>query len=385
MTFTPLSQPPAPPPPPETPEEPQSAGSQWGKAHHVLIVFVAAALVIWLCSGLYQVNASEEALVERLGQFITEPGSKEAHVVSQGLHYALPWPIDRVHKVPVRQTRTLTVQTFNASPEAYEEFKRELRSKGWRDELLSAIFDPYLITGDKNVVHIEIAVQYRIRDSEAWLMTVSHDLGRPEGPGPREELFQQLVAHAMITTISKLPVERILLEGREKLPNLLTAAVTDAMKIQVPDLKDAKKTTDFDLGVEIQKVDVVVARPPPLVKTAFEAVLQAQAEKEITRNRAETERTTMKNQAESDRDSMLREANAYRNQVTEAAKGEASRFSQVYSEFQKAPDITRYRLFTDTLREVSGKAERIFWVQPGQQVIITIDPPKFDAGQVQPK
>ena len=99
-------------------------GSRWGKAHHVLLGFVILAVIVWIGSGFYQVTADEVAVVERLGQFVSAggPGGK-ATLVEQGLHYRIPWPIDRVFKIPVQQTRTLTVNTFYAPQDEYADFK----------------------------------------------------------------------------------------------------------------------------------------------------------------------------------------------------------------------------------------------------------------------
>ena len=81
---------------------------------------------------------------------------------------------------------------------------------------------------------------------------------------------------------------------------------------------------------------------------------------------------------------MLKDADAYAKQVTDEAQGEANRFQQVYAQYEKAPEITRWNVFADAVRSVSGNAKRILFVQPGQKTILTIDPPTFDAGQVQP-
>ena len=96
-------------------------GSRWGKAHHVLLVFAACAIGVWLLSGFYKVKADEVAIVERLGQFVGSDG--KAALIEQGLHYHLPWPIDEVFKIPVQQTRTLTVNTFFAPMDEYADYK----------------------------------------------------------------------------------------------------------------------------------------------------------------------------------------------------------------------------------------------------------------------
>ena len=360
----------------DAPEE-TPTGSRWGKAHHVLLLFLAAAVVVWLLSGIYQVNTSEQALIERLGQFVGNAQGKP-EIVEHGLHYALPWPIDKVHKVSIVQTRTLHLTTFNAPPAAYEELKKDFRRNGVRDELLSAIFDPYLITADRNVVHVDIAVQYNIRNSEAWLMAVSHNFDNPDDLGNRDELLEQITSHVLITILSRRQVDKVLFEGSEELPKLLTDALSDAMTI--PDPSDPTKTSD--LGVEINKVDVQPPRPPAYIRPAFEGVLSARAERDILQAKAKSDANSMTESARAERENMVRDATAYADQVVKAAEGEANRFKDVLKEYQNAPDITRYRIYSDAVNEVAKYAERVYWVKPGQQVVITIDPPKFDAGQI---
>jgi len=153
---------------------PAPEGSRFGKAHHILLSFVTAALVIWLLTGFYQVKSDEVAIIERLGQYLQTPNEKAA-LIEQGLHYHLPWPIDTVHKVSIQQTMTLRVNAFDTSPEAYAEFKQQLmQARAGTLQQISAIFDPYLITADKSVVHMDISVVYRVNDPEAWLNTISH-------------------------------------------------------------------------------------------------------------------------------------------------------------------------------------------------------------------
>ncbi len=380
-TFTPLS--PSSPPPSADISLPQiePEGSHWGKAHHVLLLFLAIVLAVWILSGFYTVNADEEAIVERLGQYVTNDKGDKALVVDQGLHYHLPWPIDLVHKVPIKQALTLQVRTFNASPDNYKDFTRDLIRKGASIEQVEALFDPYLITADKNVVHMEIAVVYQIAEPEKWLMTVSHNPESADKSGTREELFNQVAAHVMIAQLAHMPVDNVLIDDRERLPQILMNKLVDAMKIHNP----GNPKEPIDLGISIQKVDVTALRPPDVVLPSFEAVLQSRADKEIAKRRAEAKRDSDVNFAEGQHRTMIGDAQAYASQVVDAATGDASRFSQVYTEFQNAPDITRWRLYSDAAQSITANAKQRLFVEPGQKSVLYIDPPQFDAGQATPK
>ncbi|HUO07096.1 MAG TPA: protease modulator HflK [Phycisphaerae bacterium] len=394
-------------PPPSPPSEPRSdlalpvsvdtdGGSRWGKAHHVLLFFVAAATAVWLLSGFYKVKADEVAVVERLGAFLGTGEGGKAMLVEQGLHYHIPWPIDQVFMIPVQQTRTLTVNAFFAPQEEYADFKRDLmrENPNVTPEWLSALFDPYLITSDKNVVHMSIAVTYQIDDPEAWIMSVSHESEAMLTAGAattgqitdgREALLQQVVQHAMVRQLAHIPIDNVLFEGSDKVFLILQNAIQKAMQIPDPDLSDPTSKRVRELGIQVQKVDVTGTRWPQyqMVNDAFQSVLRSKSEADGARFAAQSRAEAAKTQATSQRETMLRDAEAYAKQVTDEAQGEANRFSQVYAQYQKAPDVTRWNVFAEAAKSVSTNAKRILFVQPGQKTILTIDPPTFDAGQVQ--
>ncbi len=372
----------------------EEGGSRWGKAHHVLLIFAATAIVVWLLSGFYKVKADEVAIVERLGQFVGSDG--KAALIEQGLHYHLPWPIDEVFKIPVQQTRTLTVNTFFAPMEEYADYKRDLlRDPNYTPEFLSALFDPYLITSDKNIVHISVAVTYQITDPEDWIMSVSHESEDVSGTGAssssqitdqRERLIQYIVQRTMVRELAHIPIDDVLLEGNAKTFLTLQNAIQKA--VQNPDNTPGlpMSTKLHDLGITVQKVDPTGVRWPQyqMVNDAFQSVLKAKSDAESARYAAQTQAEGDHTRATAERETMLKNADAYAKQVTDEAQGEANRFQQVYAQYEKAPEITRWNVFADAVRSVSGNAKRILFVQPGQKTILTIDPPTFDAGQVQP-
>ncbi len=365
-------------------------GSRFGKAHHILLAFAGAALLLWVLSGIYKVNPGEVAIVERLGQFVGsvngQPGT--ATLVQPGPHYHLPWPIDTVHKVSTRQTRNLRVRVFNTTPDAYDEIKRQFiqQNQGSNINLvmLNALFDPYLITGDKNVVHMEVAVQYTVNDPEAWLTTASHEGDAAgESEGMREAIFQQVVQHAMVHMVSSMQINNILFEGRERLPEILRQGVTDALLL--PDPNDPTGKGRINLGIQVEKVDLVEARAPKYVQPKFEQVAQARADMVSTTARAQADANAAITQANAARQTLIGNAQAYNKQVVDSAQGEASRFSQVLEQYNRSPEVTRYNVYADAVRTVAAAATRIIYAQPGQQTTLTIDPPQFDAGQVNTK
>src|SRR5271155_1507692 len=142
----------------------------WFTAQLAMLIFLAGVAMVWLFSGSYQVGNGEVAVVERLGQYLTLPDGQPL-LVQPGWHYHLPWPLDTVYVIPTSQAQQLAISDFNQSPGNYEEWEKEIL----RDDpqatpaQVDAVFNPYLITGDRNVVHSEMSVQYHISDPVAYL------------------------------------------------------------------------------------------------------------------------------------------------------------------------------------------------------------------------
>ncbi len=361
-------------------QPPQPEGSRFAKAHHILLLFLAAAIVIWLLSGIYTVKSDEIAIVERLGQYVSTPDGK-AIQVEHGLQYHLPWPIDIVHKISVQQTATLRVNAFDTSPSENVDFKTMLQREGVPTEALSALFDPYLITADKSVIHMDISVIYRINDPEAWLNTISHTGDAAEGgEDMRADIFQQIAQHAMITQIAHMTLEEALFTKLPELPGDMLSTLQDAMNLPDPEHPGARQ----GLGVQIQKVEIVQARPPESVKSAFDQVIQAKAGLDTAKSQAEAESNATVTRAQGQVNTLQVDAQTYKKQTTEAARGEADRFNEIMVQFRNAPDVTRWNVFVDAVRSVSGNAKRMVFAQPGQKTILTVDPPQYDPNQVQP-
>lgn len=363
----------------------EAGGSKWGKAHHILLGFLILAVIVWIFSGFYQVRADETAIVERLGKYV-EVGDGKVEFVDTGLHYHLPWPIDIVYKIPIKETRHLTVDTFLASQDAYAEVKKEYLKQGADRDVLDAVFDPYLITADKNVIHMKIDVTYQITDPQAWISTISHEEGDniASAGGMREEVFRQIVQHAIIHQIAEMPINDVLFDKTEELPQSFQKTIQQAM--EVPYVDATGKAEQIDLGITLSAVTVPDKRWPQyaIVDQAFQNLIAARSQKDIFINQAKQQAQSEITQADSQALTMKRDAEAYAQRVSDEAKGEASRFSQVLEQYQNAPDVTRWNVYVEAVGAVSGQANRIMFVQPKQSSVLVIDPPSFDAGQVQP-
>jgi membrane protease subunit HflK len=373
------------------PEE-RVVGGRFARAHHILLYFVGAVVAVWLLSGFYKVNIDQVAIVERLGQFIATDTGRVIPVHS-GLHWHLPWPIDRVHVISVQQRLTMTVKSFNAAPAEYADFKRAyMNSKEFaniRPEAASAIvdalFNPYLITADKSVLHMEVSVQFQVTNPQQWLMAVSHEYQERYDPAVKEDLrnqlFEQIIERALIAQTARMTFDQLLLGNRESLPGTVQNFVAKGMKIETVNPADPTKRQEIDLGIDIVAVQVKL-RPPDAVMGAYNNVLAQLAAADTKRSAAQAEHDTMLTKAKGDTQTLIVDAERYRTTTVQTAKGEAERFGNVLKQYEISPDVTRWNLYVDAATAVTANAKRIFVVRPGQDgPWIGVEAPQYDANQ----
>jgi membrane protease subunit HflK len=287
-----------------------------------------------------------------------------------------------VHKISVQQVAPLRVDEFDTTPARYAEFRQTMQQMGNRLDVISALFNPYLITADRNVVHMDITVYYRVNNPEAWLNTVSHaSINVGTADDLRQKLFQEIAQRAMISRVAQLTLEQVLFTGQEALRASLQEAVSQALQIEDPHHPEDRQS----LGVEVVRLDVVRARAPDRVKGAYDMVQQARTNRESTISAAEGVRNTMIQRATAERETLKTNAQQDATARINDAGGEVARFSQVFQQYQNSPGTTRFDIFADTATSILKNARRTYNVLPGTRVTVTIDPPQYDANQVQPK
>ncbi len=319
--------------------------------------------MLWLLTGYYTVPASEVAIVERLGQYVS--GEKGQVVLEEpGQHYGLPWPLDVIHRVPFNSTRIITVAKFYVPPPAYEEIKQEwLRIPGGPSrEVLDAILDPYLITADKNILKANATVQYKVVDPHACLMAMAHAASTADADAVVAPL-KEVIAHALIEEMAKTPVDVALGEGRADLASRVQRAMA-------PDI------ARLNLGVEVTNVTLEITWPAN-VDADFRRVTEARVGMDTARKNAEVQANSAVTQAEfGDKPAILSRAQAYKAQVIADAQGEADRFRQVFARYEAAPELTRASLYADAVVDILGNVTRKVYVQKGERPTLVVDRPE---------
>ncbi len=281
-----------------------NGGSGFAARPMLLAGFVLLAL--WFASGIYRVDADEQGVVLRFGEFHrnTEPG----------LNYHFPYPFEIVY--------TPKVTTINREEIGF-------RSRGGAGNRVNVPEESLMLTGDKNLVSAQFEVQWRIKDAVLFLF----NLRRPE------LMVKPIAETGLREVMGNTPLSLALSDKRQ--------AIADETKHLMQDILD-----EYETGIEIYEVNLLAVDAPEPVVDAFIDVLAAQQEKETLRNQALKYRDGIIPVAQGQAEKMIKDAQAYKEAVISRATGEASRFSSIYNEYKQAKDVTRKRIYLETMEEI---------------------------------
>ncbi len=282
-------------------------------------LIAAIVLVLWLASGIYIVAPDERGIVLRFGQAVRE--------AEPGPHYHLPWPIESVLKPSVTAIRK-------------EEFGFRTVASGPPARYQEVPVEALMLTGDENIVSLESIVQYKVR---------------ADAEGPRDFLFNVRDARgtvrdaaeaAMREVIGRTEIDQALTEGKEEIQQAAQAALQEILD-------------RYDAGIEIVTVQLQDVDPPPQVSDAFKDVISAQQDKERLINEAKGYANDVVPRARGAAAQLLNEAEAYREARVREARGVAERFVQLHTEYAKARDVTRQRLYLETMEAILPDMHKI--------------------------
>jgi len=271
-------------------------------------IWVIAILVIWILSGIFFVRPGYQGVVRRFG--------KKVRIVGPGPHYRIPSPIEKADRVSIEKVRRLEVgfRTVHPGPPA--------RYRFYPQEAL-------MLTGDENIVDCQVIIQYRVRDVSDYLFNVKDQVGTLKDAA--EVALRQVI-------------------GRSKIDDALTVG---KRQIQDDTRELLQRIVDgYGSGLSIAEVRLQDVRPPQAVDAAFKDVVSAKEDRDryIQEARGYYEDIIPKTRGESEK--TIREAEAYNLQRIKRAQGDAARFLAVLKEYKKAEDVTRKRLYLETMEKI---------------------------------
>ena len=309
----------------------------WDQITHavkLVLVGLAVVTVLWLgYSVFYRIDASDEGVVLRFGEKLA--------IVPPGLHLKLPWPIDSVYEVPVQRIQTLEFGFQTERAGRRTQFAAE-------NEVDLAVAE--MLTGDLNLGNVEWIVQYRVKDSEQYLFKI----GGSEVSG-RVGLFGSASAETnpavpdTIRDVSESVMRKLV--GDSSIDYVLTIGRDQIAKDA--EIEIQKELDAFESGIDIVTVKLQTTSPPTAkVQDAFQEVNRARQRKERVVNEALGERNSKIPAARGARDKAIAEAEGYQNRIILETTGKINAFLAQLEEYEKAPDVTRKRLYLEAMEDI---------------------------------
>ena len=289
-----------------TPSAPQPSMRQIGGGIGMLVALV---LVVWLASGFYIVDEKQRGVVFTFG--------KQSDLTSPGLRWRLPTPFQTHEIVNLSQVRTVEVG-----------YRNTVKTKVLKESLM--------LTDDENIIDIQFAVQYTVKDPLAYLFNNR----KPD------ETVLQAAETAFREVVGSSKMDFVLYEGREQ--------VAIAAQKQIQDILDRYKT-----GIAVSRVTMQNAQPPEQVQAAFDDAVKAKQDLERQKSEGQAYFNDVVPKARGAASRLTEEAQGYRQRVLANAEGEASRFKQVLAEYNKAPQVMRDRMYIETMQQIMASTSKI--------------------------
>lgn len=274
--------------------------------------------LIWLSSGFYQVQPSEQGVILRFGRYVD--------TTDAGLHYHLPYPIEDVIKVNVTQERSINLGAAEN-----------------RDYRNNAFTESHMLTGDENIVDINLTIVWKIKDAKDYLFNM-------RSPDATVSVAAQSVLREIV--------------GQSEMQPIITG---DRGKVE-DDTKDELQHVldEFGAGIQIVRVKLQKADPPREVVDAFNEVQRAKADMERFKNEAEAYRNEVLPKARGKAAQVLQDAEAYKATMINKAQGEADRFASVYAAYKSGKEVTIKKMYLEAMEDVLQKSNKVI-VDPSQK------------------
>jgi membrane protease subunit HflK len=290
-----------------------------------IALITLGAIVLWCVSGFFRVEPDELGVVLRFGNFVRE--------VQPGLNYHLPYPIETA-----LTPKALRINKIDVGMRIVEDARRGTTIRDVPEESL-------MLTGDENIVDVDFSVLWKVKPNGVgdYLFNIQN----PEGT------VKAVAESAMREVIGRSPIQPILTGARQN----IEAAVQDLMQ----------KTLDqYGAGIMIQQVQMQKVDPPAQVIDAFRDVQAARADLERAQNEAQTYANRVVPEARGRAAQIMQNAEAYREQAVAEATGQTSRFLKIYDEYKKAPEVTRRRMYLETMERLFSGTDKVI-IDPGSQ------------------
>lgn len=290
---------------------------QTGGGFKGLISLISIILLLFaLYSSVFTIGPEEVGVILRFG--------KNTRIAESGLNFKMPFGIETVYKVPVERQLKLEFGFRTAEAGIRTRYVRN----GYKEESL-------MLTGDLNAAEVEWIVQFRISDPYKYLFRVRN----------AEKTFRDMNEAIMRDVVGDRTVDEVLTVGRQEIADVVTSRLQDI-------------ANQYEMGIKLEQVVLQDVNPPEPVKPAFNEVNEAQQEKEKLINQAMSEYNKVVPRAEGEAEKTIEEARGYALERVNKARGEAAKFDSIFKEYLKAREVTRQRIYLETMNKTLQKVGR---------------------------
>jgi membrane protease subunit HflK len=274
-------------------------------------LIVLVVVLVWIASGFYIVDASQRGVVLRFG--------KQVEITDAGPRWHLPYPVETVEVVNLSQVRTVEI--------------------GYRDNVKNKMLkESLMLTDDENIIDIQFAVQYFLKDPAEFLFNNRMTDDR--------ETVRQVAETAIREIVGRSKMDFVLYEGREQVAASTTKLIQDILD-------------RYKAGIIISKVTMQNAQPPEQVQASFDDAVKAGQDRERQKNEGQAYANDVVPRAKGAAARLMQEADGYKQKVVADAEGDASRFKQILVEYEKAPQVTRERMYQDMKQQILTSTSKV--------------------------
>jgi len=279
-------------------------------------IILVVAFILWMATGLYRVQPDEQGVVLQFGKWVT--------TTQPGLRWHLPYPIETVETPSVENIQAIDIGFRAVGAD---------RSRSQRRDVAE---ESLMLTGDQNIIDIDFTVQWKIADAGQYLFNIRD----------QEATVKIAAESAMREIIGRTDIQPALTEARQQIETNTRTLLQSMLN-------------EYEAGIEITEVQLQDVLPPAPVIDAFDDVQRARQDLDRLRNEADAYRNDVLPRARGEAQRMIQEAQGYRERLENEAEGEAQRFLSVYEAYKDNPQVTKRRMYLETMQKVLGDIDKV--------------------------
>ncbi len=298
-------------------------GSFFGGGKKPLLFIGFVVLMLWMSTGFYTVDTGEQGVVLRFGKY--------NHWTGPGLHYRLPMPIDQIIKVPVERNNRIEIGVRT----------------GGGNKKIRVPEESLMLTGDENITDVQFEIQWKISSAKDFLFNLRDPAGT----------VKAVAESAMREVVGQTPAEKALSEGKSDIEQKVNTIMQTMLD-------------EYGAGIYISRVKLGDVQMPERVSAAYKDVQNAKLDYETAINQAEAYRNDILPRARGEAEQLIQNAEGYKAQIVAAAEGNAARFLSVYGQYKNAKDVTKERMYLETMEGVLQGVDKILLDQPNGNGVV---------------